>query len=105
MSDGVDGGVDEDGGMARSDTRSQERTMAVGGARGEAVDGGAVGTPARGPGSAFKARHAARRGCVAAMRRRRADRRARRGKRRLTGGPLMLAISEINLLPDENSSK
>jgi hypothetical protein len=27
------------------------------------------------------------------------------GKRRLTGGPLMSAISELNLLPDENSSK
>jgi hypothetical protein len=101
MSDGVDGGVDEDGGMARSDTRSQERTMAVGGARGEAVDGGAVETPARGPDITFKARHATRRGRVAAMRRRRADRQARRGKRRLTGGPLMLAISELKFTPGQ----
>jgi hypothetical protein len=41
-SDGVDGGVGEDGGVARSDTRGQERTSVVGGARGEAVGGGTV---------------------------------------------------------------
>jgi hypothetical protein len=67
-----------------------------------------VGTPTRGPDSALKARErcgTARRGSVAATRRRRADRQARRGKRRLTGGPLMSAISELNLLLDENSSK
>jgi hypothetical protein len=45
------------------------------------------------------------RGRVAATRRWRADRRAQRRKRRLTGGPLMSAISKLNLLPDKNSSK
>jgi hypothetical protein len=50
-----------------------------------------------------RVRDAARRGRVAAMRRRGTDRRAQRGKRWLTGGPLMSAISELNLLPDENS--
>jgi uncharacterized protein YwlG (UPF0340 family) len=44
-------------------------------------------------------------GHVAATWRRRADRQAQRGKQRLIGGSLMSAISELNLLPDENSSK
>jgi hypothetical protein len=48
---------------------------------------------------------AVRRGRMAATRRRRTDRWARRGKRRLTGGPLMSVISKLNLLLDENSSK
>jgi hypothetical protein len=52
-----------------------------------------------------RVRDAARRGRVAAMRRQGADRRARRGKRRLTGGPLMSVIFELNLLPEENSSE
>jgi hypothetical protein len=75
-SDRVDGGVGEDGDAARSDTR-------------------AVGTDANGTDSAFKAL----RGRVVATWRRRADRRARRGKRRLTGGPLMSAISELKCTP------
>jgi hypothetical protein len=93
---------------ARSDTRGRERTTAVGGAHGEAVSGGAVkawhvrrrgreaavGTSARGPDSAFKAP-----GRVAATRRWRADRQARRGKRRLTGGPLRSVISELKFTP------
>jgi hypothetical protein len=44
-------------------------------------------------------RFKARRGHVAATRRRHADRRARRGKRRLTSGPLMSAISELKFTP------
>jgi hypothetical protein len=70
--------------------------------RGGAV-GRVVGTPAHGPNSALKVNE--RRGRMAATWRWRADRRARCRKWRLTGGPLMLAISELNLLPDENSSK
>jgi hypothetical protein len=53
--------------------------------------------------NALKARE--RRGCMAATRRRRADRQARRGKRRLTGGPHSSSFSELNLLLDENISK
>jgi hypothetical protein len=56
----------------------------------------AVRTPAHGPDSAFKVR----RGSVAATRRRRADRWARSGKRRLTGGPLMSMISELKFTPE-----
>jgi hypothetical protein len=56
----------------------------------------AVGTDTRGPDSAFKAR----RGRVAAMRRRRADRRAWRCKRWLTGRSLMSAIFELKFTPE-----
>jgi hypothetical protein len=45
------------------------------------------------------------RGRVAATRRWHADRGAQRGKRLLTGGPHLSVFSELNLLPDENSSK
>jgi hypothetical protein len=40
-----------------------------------------------------------RRGRAAATRRERTDRRARRGKRRLTGGSLMSAIFELKFTP------
>jgi hypothetical protein len=58
--------------VALSDTRGQERIAAVGDAGGEAVGArhgdGAIGTLARGPDSAFKARRAARaRGSHAAI--------------------------------------
>jgi hypothetical protein len=46
-----------------------------------------------------------RRGRMAATRRWRADRRARRVKWRLTGGPHSSAFFELNLLPNENNSK
>jgi hypothetical protein len=79
---------------ACSDTRGRERTATVGGVSGEAVGGGAVGvrharqrgreaavgTPACGPDSVFKAR-------------------VQRGKWWLTGGPLMSAISELKFTP------
>jgi hypothetical protein len=110
-SDGVDGGGEDDG-VARSDTRSTahdvrraaglsgcghgRRCGRDGDVRGEAV-GDAIGRrQLSGDGHArsqqcFKAQR------VAAMQRQRADKRARRGKRRLTGGPLMSAISELKI--------
>jgi hypothetical protein len=79
--------------------RGRLRTTAVGDARGEAVGGGGVRTaellercsrpvPLR-RGCMARAQ------CVAATRRGCADRRARRGKRRLTGGSLVPVISEL----------
>jgi hypothetical protein len=62
--------------------------------------GRAVGTPTRSPDSALKAHE--RRGRherVAATRRRRADRRARRGKQRLTGGPHSLVFFVLKITP------
>jgi hypothetical protein len=51
------------------------------------------------PDSAYMVRCACEHGCVAATRRRRADRQAWRGKRRLTGGSLMSVISELKFTP------
>jgi hypothetical protein len=59
----------------------------------------AVGTPACGPDSTFKARRVAWHGRVAAMRRRCAVRWAWRGKHRLIGGPLMSVISGLKFTP------
>jgi hypothetical protein len=75
------------------------RTTAVGDARVEAAGGGGVRTAEllerRSRPVPLRRGCMARARCAAATRRGRADRWARRGKRRLTGGSLVLVISEL----------
>jgi hypothetical protein len=111
------GSGEGDGVLARSDKRGRKRSDSFGhGLSGRRVRrgerpgcrewhglsgwaGGGWNADTARPDSAFMVRRACDRGRVAATWRRHADRRARCGKRWLTGGSLMSAIFELKFTP------